>query len=473
MRQRGPISARAPITASGPISALGIDRGIGRDHGGRMHAGLRRRQGMEQRGDARPGGIGFVGDDGDRARRHARGHVGMHDHRAGARLRQRVGVFAVVEEADLARLGGLQRRDTAQHQPARRRLGLARRRPPPPGYAGRSSEEARIPGDRRPRPCAHGSLAQALRLRQAAGAAGCRRRRLARRVRPAPAGGFMFAGDTPSGGITTVGQHLVEVLDHLRRQVELAGRAEDLRAVQHQVDAAADRHLLRHQFHRAVDLRHHVLAGLLDDAVPLAELAPRLGDAVLQLLLARADLLGRQLGALIAPASGRGRAASPAPSARPRSASGGARGTPCRPAGTRWRRASRRRTDSTPTIAAGGVGPFGSGGTSGGGGSCTCICCRLAFRAWGGLRRTSGAPADGSACSAGQRRRGERRDAARRGAAGSGTNHCWPCCAIASGGWASQCGCRHDGRQREGGICNTRTSYRSRIGRSASDRAVA
>ena len=95
-----------------------------------------------------------------------------------------------------------------------------------------------------------------------------------------------------------LGKHLVQGLDHLRCQVEIIGGAEYLRAVQHDIDPAAECHLLRHQFDGAVKLRHDVLACLLDDAVALTERAARFGDAILQFLLAGADLLGGQLGAL-------------------------------------------------------------------------------------------------------------------------------------------------------------------------------
>ena len=93
------------------------------------------------------------------------------------------------------------------------------------------------------------------------------------------------------------GQRLVQHLGDRGGQVEIGGGAEDLRAVEHQVDAAGQRDLLGHLLHGAVDLHHDVLAGFLDDPVTLAEAALGLGGAILDFLFLGADLLRRQLGA--------------------------------------------------------------------------------------------------------------------------------------------------------------------------------
>ena len=115
----------------------------------------------------------------------------------------------------------------------------------------------------------------------------------------APSAGFIATGDTPSGGIVTAASTLFRSSTTAGVRSNSVVGPEDLGAVQHQVDAAADRHLLRHHFDRPVDLRHHILAGLLDDAVALAEHAARLGDPVLQFLFTRTDLLRRELGAVV------------------------------------------------------------------------------------------------------------------------------------------------------------------------------
>lgn len=137
-----------------------------------------------------------------------------------------------------------------------------------------------------------------LRERFSRGCRGCRRR-----------GGGLPGGDFAGrrlhvNGRNAIGrdhhlcEHLVKIIDHSHRHIEIVGGPEHLSPVQHQVDATADRHLLRHQFDRTVDLGHHVLAGFLHDAVPLAERAARRGDAVLEILLARADLFRCELGSV-------------------------------------------------------------------------------------------------------------------------------------------------------------------------------
>ena len=114
------------MTASGPTSALGSITASAATTAEGCTPACSRRQRMEQRRDARPGDVRLFSHDRHGRRRHAVGHVGLHDHRAGTRLRQRVHVFAIVEEADLRRLCRLQWRDAAQHETPWRRLRLRR-----------------------------------------------------------------------------------------------------------------------------------------------------------------------------------------------------------------------------------------------------------------------------------------------------------------------------------------------------------
>ena len=289
MRQRGPISAPAPITASGPISALGSIAASGATTADGCTPGRAGGDRMEQRRDPRPGDVGLGGHDRDGGRRDALGHVGMHDHRAGARARPAPAAYLRLSRK-LTSLGSAvcSGATPVQHQAARRRLGLAPRRPPRPGCADRSGGRSgdrpatggqsicprRCAGSARPggaagglRPAAarRGGLRRGGRRRLPAAGAAALRRRGCRPAAASPPARRRRAGSPP------LASTLFSSSATCWRHVEVGGRAEDLRAVQHQVDAAADRHLLRHQLDGAVDLRHHVLAGLLDDPVALAE----------------------------------------------------------------------------------------------------------------------------------------------------------------------------------------------------------
>ena len=90
-------------------------------------------------------------------------------------------------------------------------------------------------------------------------------------------------------------QDLVQDFRDLRRQVEIDRRAQQLRAVQNQIDAAGDRHLLGDGFERAIDLRDDVLAGFLDDAIAFAEFTARFVHPILVFALLGADLFRRHL----------------------------------------------------------------------------------------------------------------------------------------------------------------------------------
>ena len=334
MRQRGPISAPSPITASGPISALGSTAASGATTADGCTPGRDRRQRMEQRRDPRPGDIG-LGRRRWRPRSAARAPP-CRDARSPRRPASSASAVAYLRLSRKLTSPGSAVCSGATPVSIRRRGGasrLAPHRPPPRGYAGRSGGRSAGPRPiggqsicRASAPASAASVAAwpaAWRRGGFAGCAACGRRRCgAARRRWRRRSACIATGETPSGGITTDASTLFDVVHHRGGQVEIVGRAEDLRAVQHQVDAAADRHLLRHQLDGAVDLRHHVLAGLLDDPIALAEHAARFGDAVLQFLLAVADLLRLTACRARWPSACPGRAAPPAPSAHPRSASG-------------------------------------------------------------------------------------------------------------------------------------------------------
>ena len=116
-----------------------------------MHARPRRRQRMEQRRDARPGDIGLGRPRSPRrpAGRVRPGRAARSPRRPGSPPARRH-ILAIVEEADLARLRRLQRRDAAQHQTSRRRLGLRRVGHRRQAMRAAAAEEPRVPGDRRP-----------------------------------------------------------------------------------------------------------------------------------------------------------------------------------------------------------------------------------------------------------------------------------------------------------------------------------
>ena len=105
---------------------------------------------MEQRRNPGPGDIGLGRDDRHGDLRHALRHVRMHDNRPGTRLGQGRCVFPVVQEADIAWFGRLKRGDAAQHQPARRRIGLRGVRHGGQAMRTGPAEEAGVSRDRRP-----------------------------------------------------------------------------------------------------------------------------------------------------------------------------------------------------------------------------------------------------------------------------------------------------------------------------------
>ena len=224
------------------------------------------------------------------------------------------------------RTGQLQRRHAGQHQTPRRRLGL--RRVHHRGQRERTGtlEKPRVAGDLGPVRHPHLGMSGGLSEVTSSGSAqACRdlRRPVSRSARRAPPRRDRLHVEhrDPVGGDDNRGLHLVQLGHHLRRDVVIRQIERRLRAVQHQVHAAGGRDLLHHQAQRPLDLRQRVLAGLLDDAVAFGEFAPRGGDAVLQLALLAADLLGATSCRGRSPAPGRDRAAWSAPSGRPRSAS--------------------------------------------------------------------------------------------------------------------------------------------------------
>ncbi len=85
------------------------------DHRGGVDAGAQGCGGMEQRRDPRPADLRVSDHDRRGACGHARGVLGGDDHRAGAGFGQDGQVFAVVEEADFGRAGGLERCGTGDH----------------------------------------------------------------------------------------------------------------------------------------------------------------------------------------------------------------------------------------------------------------------------------------------------------------------------------------------------------------------
>ena len=241
IRPRGPITTFSPITASGPTSVRRVDPGGGGDNGRRMDAGRDRRQRMEQRRDLRPGDQ-RVGRRRSRPRFPAPAlHVRVNDHRRGLGCRQRRQMLAVVQaEADVAVGRRLQRGDAVQHQPARRRL-----RPP-----AASTTAARLCGPARRKK--RGSPANAERstpgamdqcfcggLAAAVAGAGCGggRRRWLRRRASSGRRGHRERRDAV-GRHDHAGQRLVQHVGHRRGQVEIRRRAQDLRSVEHKVDAA-------------------------------------------------------------------------------------------------------------------------------------------------------------------------------------------------------------------------------------------
>src|SRR6185312_12720509 len=190
---------------------------------------------MEQRGNLCPGDIRLIADNRDGAGRHARCHVGMHDHRAGPGVRQCIRELAAIEEeADLILRGRPQRRHAVKHQPARRCLSLrcihhrrqrVRARPP---------EEAGIAWHRRRGHCrmvhpdsSHqcfcagfaeaggagfvcaGGVDAALPAEEPVEAPAGTLAGVALPESVLPAGAFIASGEIPSGGITTVGSTLL------------------------------------------------------------------------------------------------------------------------------------------------------------------------------------------------------------------------------------------------------------------------
>ena len=102
----------------------------------------------------------------------------------------------------------------------------------------------------------------------------------------------------PVGRHVHGGQQAVQLLGDLVADVEFVDVQRDLAAVQHQVHAAAFGDLADHADQRGLHLVDGELRRLLDDAVAVAEAALGGGDTFLQLALAGADLVGRQLGAV-------------------------------------------------------------------------------------------------------------------------------------------------------------------------------
>ena len=176
---------------------------------------------------------------------------------------------------------------------------------------------------------------------------------------------------------------------HFLGQVEGRVVEDDQRPRQHQVHAAARRHLADDHAKGLLDLDQRLLRRLLDGAAALAEDALAVGDAVLQAALALAQLVGRQGGALVGSCCCCSRQLFC---------------SRCRSSFSRWRRRSISSrtwlkavetrwisgTSTMPMTAAGGCWPGGSGGGAWVAGRCGGRCCACAGWPRRALRRLAG-----------------------------------------------------------------------------------
>ena len=81
------------------------------DHGGARNLAAEARARMKRGGNETERAIGIVRDQKGHALRRLTGTVGMHDARPGAALGERTDVTRIVQEADVVRPRGIERRD--------------------------------------------------------------------------------------------------------------------------------------------------------------------------------------------------------------------------------------------------------------------------------------------------------------------------------------------------------------------------